>query len=178
MQKDKYAKPEPRPNKATDIEITAEWISPNYKLRHSSISEATDTGHLELFRLEPIDDQFPCFSARWDWKPNTVDVDLIGDEEANKAFKAESGGYKGHHTTSDSPRSYQIDIQTPVCSVFRGKIALSVELALYLRDHFSTLVDEVRFRMLANCRHCGIVQFSGPPFDQCPNCHRSLRTGN
>lgn len=75
MRKDKYAKIELRPNKATSIHIIPEWIHPKYELMYESSSNATDTGHLELFRLEPVERQLPTFSARWDLKPNTVDID-------------------------------------------------------------------------------------------------------
>lgn len=182
MQRDKYAKTELRPNRATGINITAERTHPNYQLKVQPSSLATDTGHLELFRLEPLKTELPTFSARWDLKPNTIDIDLIGDPEASKAFKAATGEYKGHHTVivSDSPRIYQVDIQTPAGIVFVGKIEVAIELGLYLRDRFEALRDEIKdeLRILAKCRCCGLVEISGPPFvlDRCPKCRCALRS--
>lgn len=182
MQRDRYAKIELRPNKATEITISPEQIHPNYKLRSEPSSLATDTGHLELFRLEPVEGERPMFSARWDLKPNTIDIDLIGDVKAGTAFKAESGGYKGHHTVvvSETPRVYLADVRTPMGIVFVGRIAVKIELGLYLRDNIGNLIDEITDgpRILAVCPHCGPVQFSGPPFvpDHCPQCTRDLRT--
>jgi hypothetical protein len=183
MQKDKYAKIELRPRKASEISITAEQTHPNYELKSHSSSLATDTGHLELFRLTPLGHQLPTFSARWDLKPNTIDIDLIGDAEASRAFKAEADGYKGHHTVvvSESPRIYQVDIQTPAGIVFVGKIEVAIELGLHLRDRFE-IIDQLedKLRILARCQYCGVVELSGPPFafDRCPKCRRDLRTGS
>jgi hypothetical protein len=184
MQRDKYAKVELRPNKAAGINITAERTHPKYQLKFHSSSLASDTGHLELFRLAPLEGELPTFSARWDLKPNTIDIDLIGDAEASKAFKAAADGYKGHHTVvvSVSPRIYQVDIQTPAGIVFVGKIEVVIELGLHLRDRMESLIDQIQeqLRILARCQYCGMVEVSGPPFvfDRCPKCRRDLRTGS
>jgi len=181
MQKDKYAKIELRPNKATSINIIPEWIHPKYELKYEPSSNATDTGHLELFRLKPVEPELPTFSARWDLRPNTVDIDLIGTAEAGKAFKAGVGGYAGHHTAiaQDSPRTYQIHIQTPLGAIFSGKIELIIELGVYLKDSFEEFRDQVKdeLRILIDCPQCGPVQVPGPKFqfDHCPNCRRDLR---
>jgi hypothetical protein len=135
---------------------------------------------LELFRIQPIRKAQPVFSGRWDWKANSIDIDLIGDPAAIKAFKADSNGYSGHHTLgiSDSPKVFQVDIQTPTERIFRAKVSLSVELGLYFKDEAGPMIDEMtdQLRILAECAYCGQVQFSGPPFalDVCPNCRRTL----
>jgi hypothetical protein len=69
MQRDKFAKIQLRPNKATNIEITPERLHPSYQLKFQPTSVATETGHLELFRLEASECDLPTFSARWDLKP-------------------------------------------------------------------------------------------------------------
>jgi hypothetical protein len=179
MQRNKYAKTQLRPKKASPIEITVEQIHPKYRLKSQPTSLATDTGHLELFRLEPLERELPTFSARWD-KPDTIDIDLVGDAKASKTFKAEVGGYKGHHTVSasDSPRTYQVDIQTATGIIFVGKIKVTIELALYLRDSFKSFIEQIKekLRILAECHYCGLVEISGPPFvfDRCPKCKRDL----
>jgi hypothetical protein len=180
MLRDKYAKIELRPNKATRINITSERTHPKYDLKFQSSSLATETGHLELFRLEPLEREQPTFSARWDLKPNTIDIDLVGDAEASREFKASANGYKGHHTVivSDSPRIYQVDIQTPVGIVFVGKIEVLIELGLHLRDSLESLREQItdELRILIECQDCGLVEVSGPPFvfDRCPKCRRDL----
>jgi hypothetical protein len=182
MDRNKYAKIELRPNKATKISIRPESISPNYELKSQPNSNATDTGHLELFRLEPLDPALPSFSARWDTKPNTIDIDLIGDPKASKAFKAGLAGYGGHHTTilSDSPRIYRVDIETPSGRVFSAEIDLEIELGLYLKDDLGGLRDAMKDQLgiLINCPQCGPTPVSGPPFslDACPSCGRVLKT--
>jgi hypothetical protein len=182
MQRDKYAKIQLRPNKATRIEITPERTHPKYQLKFQSTSLATDTGHLELFRIEPLERVLPTFSARWDLKPNTIDIDLIGNAEASEAFKAAVDGYNGHHTVivSDSPRVYRVDIQTPMGVVFVGKVEVAIELGLHLRDSLENLREQIKdeLRILAECQYCGLVEVSGPPFvfDRCPKCRRDLRT--
>jgi hypothetical protein len=182
MQRDKYAKVELRPNKATSISITPERTHPKYQLEFQSNSLATDTGHLELFRLAPLEGGLPTFSARWDLKPNTIDIDLIGDAKASKAFKAGADRYKGHHTVvvSVSPRIYQVDIQSPAGIVFEGKIEVAIELGLHLQDRLESLTDQIKdqLRILARCQYCGMVEVSGPSFDRCPKCMRDLRTGS
>ncbi len=133
-----------------------------------------------LFRLEPSRSDAPRFSARWDTKPNTIDIDLFGDSEANKKFKGGTDGYAGHHTTtlSESPRIYQIDIRTPTGVVFVGTVELLVELGLYLQDSFKEVVEQFKdeLRILVVCHYCGPVKVSGPPYvlNMCPNCNRHL----
>lgn len=178
MQRNKYAKIQLRPNKATQITITEQSIHENYTLKFTKSCVATDTGHLELFRLEPSDHALPIFSARWDAKDNTVDIDLIGDSAQSRAFRAEEPGYHGHHsqTQNHSPFILKVDIQTPSGSIFSGTIELIVELGIYLADTFPQLVDEAAFRIFAECLYCGYVEIAGSPpaLDVCPKCSRHL----
>jgi hypothetical protein len=170
-----------RPHQANDIDVTTEEINPVYELKARRDSAATDTAHLELFRLEPSDSKRPSFSARWDWKENTVDIDLLGDPGLCKEFKADSDGYKGHHTTalSESPLTYQVDIRVPAEAIFRGTITLSVDLALFRKENVGEIIDQItdKLTILVECKTCGPVQVSGPPpyaLDRCPKCKRPL----
>ena len=144
-----------RPHQANDIAVTTEEINPVYELKSRRDSAATDTAHLELFRLEPSDSKRPSFSARWDWQENTVDIDFLGDQELCKAFKADSDGYKGHHTTtlSESPLTYQVEIRVPAESIFKGTITLSVDLALFRKDNVGEIIDQItdKPRLLVEC---------------------------
>jgi len=166
-----------RPHRADDIEVTIEKINPVYELRSRRDSEATDTAHLELFRLEPLDSSRPGFSARWDWKENTVDIDLLGDQESRKKFKADSDGYKGHHTVtlSQSPLAYQVDVRMPSEAIFKGTITLSVDLAIFMQENVGEVIDQIadELRILVECKYCGPVQWIGLlPLDHCPECKR------
>jgi len=165
-----------RPNKATDILVAPEHIHPAYELRYEDVSLATETGHLVLFRLEPSESSLPTFSARWDLKPNTVDIDLIGGERASREFKAGVGDYSGHHTTlvSETPRIYQAELKIPAGVVFRGKITFIGEGAVHMLDSFENLTKQIKdeLRIIVVCESCGPVEVSGPPFvlSCCPKC--------
>jgi hypothetical protein len=171
VQRDKYAKIELRPNKATRIDIIPEQIHPEYELKYQSSALATDTGHLELFRLEPSAGGLPAFSARWDLKPNTIDIDLIDDVAAQRAFKAGVDGYRGHHTVvvSDVPRVFQVDIVTPTGVVLVGKIEVEIELGLHLKETVNiTGHMKDQFRILVECPYCGLVEVSGRDIAKMP----------
>ena len=94
----------------------------------------SSTGHLELFRIEPLHPGPPSFSARWDQKSDMIDVDLRGSATARRAFRLGIRGYRGHHAkiVSDSPRIYEIDIRVPEGPIFKATIALIVDLSLML----------------------------------------------
>jgi len=180
MERDKFKTTKIRPHKASDINVTPEECHADYQLVVQQTSLATDSAHLELFRLEPSDPKLPTFSARWDWRASTVDIDLLGDEAASRAFKAASGGYKGHHTTTlnSSPPTYQVDIHTQAGVIFTGTVTLSVDLAVFMKENAGEMIDQItdQLRLLVVCPHCGPVEVSGPPFVliKCPKCDLSL----
>jgi hypothetical protein len=114
--------------------LSAHRIDPRYKLGRKDFCLTSATGHLELFQIGPLQHGPPAFSALWDQKADTIDIDLDGDTAERRAFKAETGGYRGHHArvASRSPRIYEIDIHTPEGPVFTGKVTLIVDLGLLL----------------------------------------------
>jgi hypothetical protein len=139
MDQEKFSNLQVRANGAWNIEITTQEIDPRYTVIPSTVSKTSDTGHLEVFRIKPVQAGPPIFSARWDMKPNTIDLDLIGDPAANRTFRAETGGYSGHHTTvvRDSPREFGVDVRTPDGCVFRGTVMLNIGLGVRLKDSFT-----------------------------------------
>jgi hypothetical protein len=182
MERDKFKTPKIRPYTASDISVTPEECHPDYQLIVQETSVATDTAHLELFRLEPSDAKLPIFSARWDWRASTVDIDLLVDDEAaRKAFKAASGGYRGHHTTTlnGSPLVYQVDIHTPAGVIFTGTITLSVDLAVFMKEDVGEMIYQIpdQLRLSVVCPHCGPVEVSGLPFVliKNPKCNLPFR---
>lgn len=118
--------------------LTPVFVSENYEQPAVSVAARTsDTGHLELFKIEPKRVDLPWFSVRWDLPDDTVDVDLRGDPEETRKFAEGWAGYKGHKTArvSESPRTHAIDIETPPTGpVFRGTISLNIDLGLLLKD--------------------------------------------
>ncbi len=139
MDKQKFAKMALRTTGAWNIRILTDQINPKYQIIAVKNSITSDTGYLELFCIEPLQLGLPTFFGRWDLRPNTVDIDLLGDAAASSAFKNEMNGYRGHHTRviSDSPRIYGIAIQTPSEHVFSGTIELNIGLGVLVQDSFT-----------------------------------------
>jgi hypothetical protein len=149
MEREKFARLELRACSASKIQITTHEIDPTYQVTFAVVSNTSDMGHLELFRIEPRQADLPIFSGRWDLRPNTIDLDLIGDPAAGRAFRDETNGYHGHHTTviSDSPRIYGVDVHTPEGCVFRGTVTLNIGLGVSLKDSF-TLEDFAQAKVI------------------------------
>ena len=128
-----------RANSASNVEIVTDSIDPRYRLVESDKSISTETGHLELFRVGPLNAGLPTFSARWDQQANSIDVDLLGDSAARRLFRDEAGGCAGHHSqiVRDSPRTYRLKIQTPAGVVVSGTVTLNIELGLLIKDSFT-----------------------------------------
>jgi hypothetical protein len=84
-----------RANSASNIEVVTDSIDCHYRLVESDKSISTETGYLELFRVAPLRAELPTFSARWDQKANSVDVDLLGDAAASRSFKTNPEATKG-----------------------------------------------------------------------------------
>ena len=146
MDKDSFAKKPSKTLGSRDILVTTEFLSADYCEPPASVKEVrtTETGHLELLRIEPKRAGFPSFSVRWDHKANSIDVDLVSSsEEEVRLFKAEEHGYRGHHTERDRPsRSYPIDIQTPATGpVFKGTIALNIDLGMLVTSRVFARVE-------------------------------------
>jgi hypothetical protein len=152
MDKDSFAKKASKTLGSRDIIVTTTFVSAEYCQPPSSVREVrtSETGHLQLLRIEPNRADLPSFSVRWDHKDNSVDIDLISiNEEEVACFKAEKLGYRGHHTDKlDLPsRKYLINIETPATGpVFRGTLTLNIDLAILVT---SRVVARVEYT--ANC---------------------------
>jgi hypothetical protein len=134
MHRNKLANLQLKTSGASVACLSARKVDPRYELSRKDFCLTSDTGHLELFRIEPVRSGLPAFSARWDQKADMIDIDLDGDAASRRAFKKGIHGYRGHHAhiASDSPRIYEIDLHTPEGHVFNGMIALIVDLGLML----------------------------------------------
>jgi hypothetical protein len=119
-----------RTNKAFRIKVTIQQMDPRYELCVKDTSVSTETGELELFRIEPQQPGLPSFSARWDHNRNTVDIDADRNGSIAKDFQ-------GHHTVRDAQGVHHNDVRVPEGNIFTGTIELGTELGLRLEGSLS-----------------------------------------
>jgi hypothetical protein len=85
---------------------------------------------VEVLKVASKSGDGPYFIARWDQRPEHLDIDMHGaPKSAIKKFKANEGGYSGHHTsrpTDPDKRLFGIEIQTPRGSIFDGTVSFSL----------------------------------------------------
>lgn len=137
MHPEKYASVPVKSDAVFNITRTQECCDPRYSVGNPVRAEATGTGHLEILRIKPVaEGPLPSFSARWDDKAKTIDVDLIGPDEAKSLFIAGLEGYRGHHTTtvSISPRVFHIEIWIPNSKVYEANITCNVNISARVSD--------------------------------------------
>jgi hypothetical protein len=123
-----------------NIQIATEFLSGDYKEPTARVVRSSNTGHLELLRIEPNRSDFPTFSIRWDQSDDSVDVDLLGDHEEHYKYAQQKTGYRGHKTdrVAENPRTQAIDIETPCTGpVFKGVISFYIDLGLIVSDSFN-----------------------------------------
>jgi hypothetical protein len=109
--------------KVSDVEIHPTVVHPDYTSEPCE-GVLSETGKLEVLRIVPKAGNGPYFVARWDQKPEHLDIDMFGaTKSANKLFKAGKSGYSGHHTrrTADlNERRFHIRIEMPTGTIFDG----------------------------------------------------------
>jgi hypothetical protein len=113
----------------SDLKVDPTFIHPDYECCDGIPS---DTGHLLVLKVIPKSGQGPFFEARWDEKPEQLDIDMRGAPKREmKKFKAEKDGYIGHHrarrTGDPNERCYEIEIRTPppLGKIFEGTVSFS-----------------------------------------------------
>jgi len=125
---EKIANQSGRVSKVGNLEVHTNSIHPDYALEHCD-GILSETGKLELLKLVPKSGTGPSFTARWDQKPQRLDIDMHdASTTAAKKFKAEQDGYSGHHTerTSDPhKRVFDVTITVPTGTVFDGSVSFS-----------------------------------------------------
>src|SRR5690349_7778978 len=143
MDKRLFAKKSSKIDGGHNILVATEFLSVDYFEPPASVDEvrSSDTGHLELLRIEPKRTGLPSFSIRLDHsvrldEDDLVDVDLLSSsEEEVRLFKAGKNGYRGHHThrLDRDSRTHVIDIEAPGTGpVFKGTVTLNLDLAEFL----------------------------------------------
>lgn len=153
MHPDKFANLHVKADRARNIELATEFISPAYTEEVPVEMPASPTGWLVLFRIAPKDVALPGFVGRWEHSVQAVDVDPDPVDSINRdLWKGETNGHRGHHTeqVSIDPRVYQIDLHTPAGPVFKGLLRFNINIgvlvkdALAFTDHVTARVDPVR----------------------------------
>jgi hypothetical protein len=145
MDKNRWGRQEFKALGSHNITINTEFLNDSYNMPlYTSAVPVGQTGLLELLRIEPKRTDLPSFRVRWDQNEDSVNVDLIGDSEETRKFAQQRAGYIGHKTdrVNASPRTQAIDIQTPSTGrIFKGTMALNIDLGLVLRDGFAVSAD-------------------------------------
>jgi hypothetical protein len=120
-----------RVSHVSNLKVDPTFIHPDYKSECCD-GISSDTGHLLVLKVIPISGHGPYFEGRWDQKPEKLDIDMRGAPGGEmKTFKAEKGGYVGHHrakrTGDPNERCYEIKIQTPqpLGKIFEGTVSFS-----------------------------------------------------
>ena len=146
QQKINKIKNEGRVNKVADLQVNQTRIHPDYTwLRGNCI--LSDTGQLEVLKVVRKSGDGPYFIARWDQRPQSLDIDMFGATESeNRDFKAGKGGYSGHHpsqTANQNGRCFDVFIQTPLATIFEGTVCLSNEFLLpTAAGNYGTVISE------------------------------------
>src|SRR5271166_1401784 len=83
----------------SNVKACPTFIHPDYRIE---LCEGVlgETGRLEILKLVPKSTTEPYFTARWDQKPEHLDIDIHRvSNSAKSKFRNNRGGYEGHHTS-------------------------------------------------------------------------------
>jgi hypothetical protein len=129
QQKIEQIKSQDRVSRISNLAVTVKHLDPEYEARPCSGVE-TEMGFLEILKIAPNAGQQPRFTARWDQKPEHLDLDMHGaSNTAIRNFKNNRNGYRGHHTDrSENPeqRIFEVAIEIPPNRIiFEGEVSFS-----------------------------------------------------
>jgi hypothetical protein len=114
--------------KVSNLEVNSNYIHSDYECEPCG-GILTDTGDLRVLKLVPKSGSGPYFTARWDQKPEHLDIDMHGaSKSAIGDFKNNRNGYSGHHTsrsTDPDKRIFDVKIETPAGVIFDGSVSFS-----------------------------------------------------
>jgi hypothetical protein len=135
MDRDKARLPDGRVFLIHNIKIDERYRHPDYTctLGDGALSE---TGRIDLFKLESTKPGDPSFVARWDGGNRSflhkirydVDIDIIGvSARDERRFKKGRGGYGGHHTmrVKQDENKYDVRITVPAGVVFDATVSFN-----------------------------------------------------
>jgi hypothetical protein len=126
---DRIANQSGRVSEVSNLEVNPNSFNQDYKQEQCD-GRLTETGNLEVLKLVPISGSGPSFTARWDQKPDHLDIDMhCASNSAISKFRNNKGGYLGHHTrrtTDPDKRIFEVKIKTPAGAIFDGGISFSL----------------------------------------------------
>jgi hypothetical protein len=124
-----------RASKFDNLDVVTAYVKDGYD-KEQSLNTATDTGHLELFKLIRQDGKGPDFSARWDHQEDKLKFDMSNaSPTAINKFKNGQSGYCGHHSVkSGDPnnRTFEIKICANAEDIFIGTASFSLTFGMIL----------------------------------------------
>jgi hypothetical protein len=119
---------EGRVSKISNLVVTPRYVNPDYKYEICD-GFLTDTGKLEILTLIAKSGGGPYFIARWDYRPEHLDIDMHNaSRSAIRKFKNNKDGYGGHHTnrtTDPNKRIFDVTIELPNSVIFDGEVSFS-----------------------------------------------------
>jgi hypothetical protein len=117
-----------RVSKISNLVVKPRYVNPDYRSEPCD-GILTDTGKLEILKLISKSGAGPYFIARWDQRPEHLDIDMhYASKGAIRKFKNKKDGYGGHHTnrtTDPNKRIFDVKIELPDGVIFDGEVSFS-----------------------------------------------------
>jgi hypothetical protein len=121
--------------KVTNLRVVWKHIHPEYRYEACEGGIA-ENGRLDVLKLVHADDGCPSFSARWDQRPDELDIDIHHPSDAVvDDFKGGKNGYRGHHTKQFdglNSRTFEVIIKTPEGLIFDGTASFALHANSFL----------------------------------------------
>ena len=119
----------------SNLKIAHKHIHPDYACEPCD-GKLSETGKLELLKVMPKSGEGPFFIARWDQKPEHLDIDMKNaTNSAIRSFKKNRHGYRGHHTmraSNPNERVFDVKIETPDGVIVDGTVSFSNHYELFV----------------------------------------------
>jgi hypothetical protein len=116
-----------------------------------------ENGRLDVLKLVLVDGGCPSFSARWDQRPDELDIDIHHPSDAVvDDFKGGKSGYGGHHTKQSddvNSRTFEITIKTPEGLIFDGTASFTLHRR-FLSSEKAKIGDYLEATVMRADRNC------------------------
>jgi len=115
-----------RVSRVSTLEVNPTHVHLEYRLEPCN-GILTETGKLEVLKLVPKSGVGPSFIARWDQKPEHLDIDMHGASNSaiSKFRNNKDGGHHTNRTTDPDKRIFEVKIETPAGVIFDGTVSFS-----------------------------------------------------
>jgi len=133
--------------KPLKVEVSTGYLNSDYRLQLCSDHSIGNTGLLVIFRLTTKSSKPPEFIGRWDEKDNSLDVDILGVDKAEKSrFKRGEVGCSDHHptmriTSNRAGRTFHVNIQYRCTLIFDGVVCFGLHRELELATKCTTVAS-------------------------------------